>query len=80
MKGFEEFLGRKVIVENHSDQSIAGTSGIVIDETRETMLLSSSGGIKRVAKNNAMFKFEDGVLNGDLLKYRPQDRIKKVRF
>ena len=80
MKGFEEFLGRKVIVENHSDQSIAGTSGIVIDETRETMLLSSSGGIKRVAKNNAMFKFEDGVLNGDLLKYRPQDRIKKVKF
>ena len=80
MKGFEEFLGRKVIVENHSDQSIAGTSGIVIDETRETMLLSSSGGIKRVSKNNAMFKFEDGVLNGDLLKYRPQDRIKKVRF
>jgi len=80
VKGFEEFLGRKVIVENHSDQSIAGTSGIVIDETRETMLLSSSGGIKRVAKNNAMFKFEDGVLNGDLLKYRPQDRIKKVRF
>lgn len=80
MKGFDEFLGRKMIVEYHSDQSITGMCGIVIDETRETVLLSSSDGNKRIAKNNATFRFEDGVLDGNLLKYRPQDRIKKVKF
>ena len=79
MNGFDEFLGRKVCVENHSDGSITGVVGIIIDETRETVLLSSSDGNKRVAKNNATFKFENTSLNGNLLKYRPQDRIRKVK-
>jgi len=79
MREFDEFLGRKVCVENHSDRSIAGVVGIIIDETRETVLLSSSDGNKRVAKNNATFKFENTSLNGNLLKYRPQDRIRKVK-
>ena len=79
MRGFDEFLGRKVCVENHSDRSIAGVVGIIIDETRETVLLSSSNGNKRVATNNATFKFENTSLNGNLLKYRPQDRIRKVK-
>ena len=79
MRGFDEFLGRKVCVEKHSDGSIAGVVGVIIDETRETVLLSSSDGNKRVAKNGAMFKFENTLLNGNLLKYRPQDRIRKVK-
>tara|TARA_B100000029_G_C17409545_1_gene900193 strand:+ start:567 stop:809 length:243 start_codon:yes stop_codon:yes gene_type:complete len=80
MRGFEEFLGRNVTVEKHSDYNIIGMSGIVVDETREIVTLSSSDGIKKVSKSGAMFKFETGKLNGDLLKHRPQDRIKKVKI
>ena len=80
MRGYEEFLGKKVTIENHSDCSITGANGVIVDETRETILLSSSDGIKRVSKTRATFKFEDNELDGDLLKYRPQDRIKKVKI
>jgi len=80
MKGFEEFLGKSVTIERHSDCNIIGMSGVVVDETREIVTLSSSDGIKRVSKTSAMFKFETGRLNGDLLKHRPQDRIRKVKI
>ena len=80
MDGRAEFIGENVTISHHSDPSLCGVSGMIVDETREIVTLSSSDGIKRVSKTSAMFKFETGRLNGDLLKHRPQDRIRKVKI
>ena len=37
MDGRDEFMGEEVTVSKHSDPSMRGVSGKIIDETRETI-------------------------------------------
>ena len=79
MDGRGEFMGEQVTVSQHSDPSIQGISGKIIDETRETITIFSDGKAKMVSKRPGKFMFKDGELNGDKIAYRSQDRIKKVK-
>jgi RNase P/RNase MRP subunit p29 len=56
-----------------------GVSGMIVDETRETIVIESEGVRKVVSKRPAKFMFEDGEVLGSKIAYRPQDRIKKVK-
>ena len=79
MDGRDEFMGEKVTVSEHSDPSIQGISGRIIDETRETITIFSDGKAKMVSKRPGKFLFNTGELNGNKIAYRSQDRIKKVK-
>ena len=79
MDGRAEFIGENVTVSHHSDPSLLGISGMIIDETRETLVIQSKGIQKTVSKRPARFMFKDGELTGSKIAYRPQDRIKKVK-
>ena len=72
-----EFIGRRVTVAEHSDPSLRGLAGTVVDETRETLLLESGGGRKRVAKRGGSFNFDDETVAGDRIAFRPQDRTRR---
>ena len=52
---------------------------MIIDETRETVVIDSNGLKKTVSKRPAKFMFESGEIVGSKIAYRPQDRIKKVK-
>jgi len=79
MDGRTEFIGENVEVSYHSDPSLCGVSGMIVDETRETMVIESKGVRKIISKRPARFMFEDGEVLGSKIAYRPQDRIKKVK-
>ena len=79
MDGRDEFMGELVTVSKHSDPSIQGISGKVIDETRETITIYSNGKTKMVSKRSGKFMFKDGEIEGNKIAYRSQDRIKKVK-
>lgn len=79
MDGRVEFIGECVTITEHSDPSICGISGIIIDETRETLTIKSKGYRKIISKRPGKFLFENGELLGSKIAYRPQDRIKKVK-
>ena len=79
MDGREEFIGENVQISYHSDPSLCGVSGMIVDETRETMIIESEGVRKIISKRPARFMFEDGEVLGSKIAYRPQDRIKKVK-
>ena len=79
MDGRAELMGEQVTVSQHSDPSIQGISGKIIDETRETITIFSDGKAKMVSKRPGKFMFKDGELNGNKIAYRSQDRIKKVK-
>ena len=79
MDGRVELIGEHVEVTHHTDPSLCGISGMVVDETRETLVIRSNGSKKVVSKRPARFIFEDGELMGNKIAYRPQDRIKKVK-
>ena len=79
MDGRDEFMGEQVTVSEHSDPSIQGISGKIIDETRETITIFSYCKAKMVSKRPGKFLFNTGELNGNKIAYRSQDRIKKVK-
>ena len=79
MDGRDEFMGEQVTVSEHSDPSIQGISGKVVDETRETITIISDGKTKMVSKRPGKFMFKNGELEGNKIAYRSQDRIKKVK-
>ena len=72
-----EFIGRCVTVAEHSDPSLRDLAGTVVDETRETLLLESDGGRKRVAKRGGSFDFDGEIVAGDRIAFRPQDRTRR---
>jgi ribonuclease P protein subunit POP4 len=79
----EEFIGHPVLIKDCKDPRWIGRDGIVIDETKNTFLLSMKFGIKRIAKNIARFEFKVNdnkfEICGSKINYRPEDRIKKAR-
>ena len=79
MDGRVELIGEHVEVSYHTDPSLCGISGTVVDETREMLVIKSNGTKKIISKRPAKFVFKDGELVGKKIAYRPQDRIKKVK-
>ena len=79
MGGRGEFIGEHVEITHHSDPSQCGMSGIVVNETRETLVIKANGSEKIVSKRPGKFSFSGGDILGGKIAYRPQDRIKKVK-
>jgi ribonuclease P protein subunit POP4 len=79
----QEFVGLRAKVVRSTNPDCEGISGTIIDETRNTFLLSRDGEEKRVIKETSVFHFTypDGTvveIDGKLLVGRPEDRIKKT--
>lgn len=77
-----ELIGLRVRVVKHPDPSLAGCEGVVLDETRNTLSLSSGGKARVVQKKGSTFEFElDGrkvTIEGVEISHRPEDRTKKA--
>jgi len=79
----DEFIGLRAKVVRSINPEYEGIMGRIIDETRNTFLLSHNGRERRVIKETSIFHFiyPDGTvveIDGKLLVGRPEDRIKKT--
>jgi len=77
-----ELIGLQVEVLNATDPSQAHLRGLVVDETRNTLVVEIQGAEKRIPKQGSRFRFEiqGGVeVDGDEIRFRPEDRVKKAR-
>ncbi len=77
-----ELIGLEVMVEDSLDPGLIGLSGEIVDETRNTFLLETERGIKRIAKANTslIFTLPDGQrvkIAGSVLISQPENRITK---
>ena len=79
----EELIGLTVRVNNCTDPIWVNRKGIIIDETKNTFLIQENNKNKRIAKNIANFEFKLNnhkiQINGSMISYKPEDRIKKIR-
>ncbi|HIH79275.1 MAG: ribonuclease P protein subunit [Candidatus Thermoplasmatota archaeon] len=73
----QEFIGQRVIVAEHSDPSLRGIAGKIVDETRETLFIETESGRKRVTKRNGNFSFDGKNVVGDRIAFRAQDRTRR---
>jgi ribonuclease P protein subunit POP4 len=78
-----ELIGLEAeVVESTCDRYL-GIRGRVVDESRNTLTIEQDGREKMVPKDCCRFKFYEGpqahTVSGKDIKFRPEDRIKKVR-
>ncbi len=78
-----EFIGLEAEVVESTCREYLGIKGTVVDETRNTLTIEQDGAEKMVPKDCCKFRFVDGreahIVAGNDIKFRPEDRIKKVR-
>jgi ribonuclease P protein subunit POP4 len=77
-----ELIGLAVEVADSTNPSLTGISGRVVDETRNTLVVETKDGEKRVPKACARFTFTlpDGRrarVEGLVLESQPENRINK---
>ncbi|MGV8085532.1 MAG: ribonuclease P protein component 1 [Candidatus Bilamarchaeum sp.] len=80
---FSTFIGLKVSIENSSDRKLIGITGIIVDETKNMVVIRNAGGSEvAIPKVSSYFKFylDDGeiTIKGADITYRPHERAKKV--
>jgi ribonuclease P protein subunit POP4 len=74
-----ELIGLKVEVINSLDKNKIGINGMVIDETKNTLIVLVKNEKKVLPKNECDFLFDIGekvVLNGKKILKRPEERLK----
>jgi len=78
-----EFIGLEAEVLESTCAQYLGIRGRVVDETRNTLTIEQDGKDKKVPKDCCKFRFVEGpkthIISGKDIKFRPEDRIKKVR-
>lgn len=79
MKG--ELIGHDIKITKAKNKSLINIEGKIIDETRNTILLSTKKGDKKIIKDQIEFDLftENKVtkIDGKSIVSRPEDRIKK---
>jgi ribonuclease P protein subunit POP4 len=78
-----EFIGTEVQIAKSSHHGNIGTSGRIVDESRNTFTVLCKGKRKTIVKESSVFRFEFSdrtivEINGKLLVGRPEDRLKKT--
>jgi len=69
-----ELIGSFVEIVGSTNKSLIGLSGKIIDETLNIIELEDH---KKIAKNQAIFRLNNGlIIDGKLIVGRPEDRAK----
>jgi len=78
-----EFIGLEAEVLESTCAEYLGIKGRVVDETKNTLTIEQEGRERMVPKDSCKFRFVEGakahIVSGKEIKFRPEDRIKKVR-
>ncbi len=81
---YHEIVGLKISVIGSSNEAFSSISGEVIDETKNTLKVNTSKGVRILPKAQAKLKIHlsEGsytILEGDKITYRSEDRIGRMR-
>lgn len=76
-----ELIGLPAEVISATHSGYVGMKGLIVDETRNTIVLEIDDAQKVIPKKGTRFRLslpENVEVNGSVLLFRPQDRIKKA--
>ena len=71
------WISRKIQVTDSTDPTLVGMSGMVLDETRRTILVNTGSKEVTLAKDTIRFTIDDENIDGTLVGQRPEERIGK---
>ncbi len=77
-----EFIGLEVRVSKSLDANRRALSGTVVNETKNTLIVRTTRGIRSIPKNGSVFAFRVGgksfTVDGAEICFRPDERIEKA--
>ena len=71
------WLSRNLEVIDSTDPTLIGVTGVVMDETKRTIIVQTSDNEITMAKDTIRFTIEDEEINGSAVGQRPEERIGK---
>ena len=71
------WLSRNMEVVDSTDPTLIGISGVVMDETKRTIIIQTSDNEITMAKDTIRFTIEDEEIIGSKVGQRPEERIGK---
>ncbi len=74
-----EFIGKALRVVECSAHGFGGMDGKIIDETKNTFVVETPSGIKRIPKKGCVFSIGGNRVRGDDVMFRAEDRPKKLK-
>lgn len=79
---YHNLVGLNVEVNRSTDPTQIGVKGIVIEETKNMLIILTSGKVKKIPKRNCTFTFfipNPVVIEGEKIAYSPAERLKRMR-
>lgn len=71
-----EWTGKHIRVVTAANPSQKGMEGVVVDETRNTVVIETAKGIRRAQKHGTVFEIDGHEVVGDEVLAAPEERIK----
>ena len=71
------WLSRKLEVIDSTDPTLVGISGVVMVETKRSIIIQTSNNEITMAKDTIRFTIEEEEINGSKVGQRPEERIGK---
>lgn len=69
-------IGATAIIVDAKNRQLIGLAGIVVDETKHTLIIKVGGKKKRVIKKDVTLRIGRYIIDGKLLYGRPEERLK----
>ena len=73
---FKEFIGEQVQILEAKNKIQKGLKGVIVDETKNTFIIKTANGNKRVLKQDLEFLIAGKKIQGKKITKRLEDRIK----
>ena len=75
----QPWIGRNLQVASSADSTLVGRSGLVADETRETITLLEGDSQIVLGKKSITFQIDgdESIIVGGLVRHRSEDRINR---
>lgn len=77
----QEIIGKKIVINDAQNKDLIGLKGVVVDETKNTLVIETNKGEKNLVKSQititVTFNNETVNIEGAELVGRSEDRLKK---
>lgn len=74
-----DVIGSRITVLEHSDPTLKGLSGRIVDERKNVLSVETERGRKILPKTRGIIMLNDQRANLEKMRFRPEEKMKKMR-
>ncbi len=75
----QPFIGKPLSITKAKNASLIGTSGTIINESKNAFVIETKNGEKTILKQGCEFNIDGNIIEGETIIKRLEERIKSWR-